>query len=155
MKNKFLRILFQAALLAAVSVAIGLAVNAMSSGPLPLLRQPVLDEDEPWPVVDGDAVFEHFNNGTAIMIDARPVEDYERGHIPGAINLPYNDFENYFAELSATLPLEELYIVYCSGGNCDDSHEVLTQMEAFGFEQLMLYKPGWEEWFKNDFPREQ
>lgn len=155
MKIQWMRLIFQAAALSAVSVAIGLAVNAASPEPLPLLRQPVLDEYEPWPVVEGEAVLAHVNNGTAILIDARPVEDYQRGAIPGAINLPYNDFQAYFTEMSEALPLEELYIVYCSGGNCDDSHEVLTQLEAFGFEQLMLYKLGWEEWYKKDFPRDE
>ncbi len=153
--NKLFQSLFQAAALAAVSVAVGLAVNATAPEPLSLVRQPALDENEPWPVVGGAEVLEHVNMGSAILIDARPVQDYERGAILGAINLPYNEFDAYFVDLSEVLPKEELYIVYCSGGNCDDSHEVLTQLEGFGFENLMLYKLGWEEWYKNGYPRQE
>lgn len=150
-----MKIVLQAAALAVASVMIGFSVNALSPEPLPLLRQPAAAEDEPWPVVDGEEVLEHVNNGTAILIDARPAEDYARGHIPGALNLPFNEFDAYFSELGGGLPLEELYIVYCSGGQCDDSHEVLKQMEAYGFTQLRLYKLGWEEWFKKGLPREE
>lgn len=149
------RIFLQAAALVVASVIIGFSVNALSSETLPLLRQPAAPEDGPWLVIDGDEVLEHVNNGTAILIDARPTEDFDRGRIPGALNLPYNEFETYFAELGGGLPKEELYIVYCSGGHCDDSHEVLKQMEAYGFTQLRLYKLGWEEWFKKGWPREE
>ena len=36
-----------------------------------------------------------FDENRAIIIDARDVEDYEISHIAGAINIPYDNYEDY------------------------------------------------------------
>ena len=37
----------------------------------------------------------HFEAGTAIFVDARPVQSYIEGHVPGAISLPLDNFEKF------------------------------------------------------------
>ncbi|MBI1389645.1 MAG: hypothetical protein GC154_14500 [bacterium] len=145
----------QAAAILAAALLLGLAVNQASDAPLPLIRQPALAEDLPWPVVTGAEVLEFVNQGAAIIIDARPAEDYALGHIPGAINLPFNEFDAYFEELGPSLPKDFPIVVYCGGGNCDDSHEVLYQLQARNFQDLSIYTEGWREWSQGDFPTEK
>lgn len=51
-------------------------------------------------------------NNTQI-IDLRNRSEYKRGHIPTAINIPYNEFENKKNQLSGDTEL----ILYCDRGN--------------------------------------
>lgn len=45
------------------------------------------------------------------LFDARSRSSYDRGHIPGAISLPFDELENRLSEVSR----ERLVIFYCSG----------------------------------------
>ena len=48
-----------------------------------------------------------------IVIDMRDRRDYDRGHIAGAINLPYQFLDKYIEKL----PKNRHYILYCSHGS--------------------------------------
>lgn len=146
------RSIAQALVLLVIAVCIGMSVNALSSEPLPLLRTPVDEIEEPWPVISGEEVLQHVNEGTAIIIDARKAEDYALGSIVGSINIPFDEFDSYFSDIGPSLPRDFLIVVYCGGGLCTDSHEILQRLEELGFEELALYKNGWEEWVKEGYP---
>ena len=49
--------------------------------------------------------------GQAVVIDVRPLDEYRKGHIPGAINLPWQQIEagNY-----QNLPRDKRLISYCA-----------------------------------------
>lgn len=47
------------------------------------------------------------------IIDLRDREDYEKGHIPNAINIPYEELEKH----KVNLPKNGRYILYCEHGN--------------------------------------
>lgn len=48
-----------------------------------------------------------------LIIDLRETNDYKRGHIPTAVNIPYLEFEN----CKGSIPLDRLIILYCDRGN--------------------------------------
>lgn len=48
-----------------------------------------------------------------IIIDLRDLKDYDKGHIPTAINIPYDDLEYK----KQNLRLDHLLIFYCDRGN--------------------------------------
>jgi rhodanese-related sulfurtransferase len=83
-----------------------------------------------------------------LVIDARPKIFYEAGHIPGALSLPKDDFFVRFSELETLLERsrEGGVIVYCTGGDCEDSGFVVTQLQTKGITNLAIYGGGWEEW---------
>lgn len=88
-----------------------------------------------------------------VFIDARDDGPYQRGHIPGAIQ-----FFPYEADLYAENVLQhagaERFIIYCHGGNCEDSILAGQELERLGFirEQLYIYKGGWEQWSAEGMP---
>lgn len=47
------------------------------------------------------------------IIDIREPSDYRQGHIPSAINIPFDDFENG----QRNIPKDRLLILYCERGN--------------------------------------
>ena len=62
-----------------------------------------------------------------LLIEALPPSEYERGHLPGAINIP----SNQIAELSASaLPDKSAeIIVYCANPQCHASENAARELE--------------------------
>lgn len=153
---KLSSIITQSILLLIASAIVGFVANALNSEPLPFVREVIPPEvyEEMWDTLSAEEVKQHFEEGTAIIIDARDPNEYEAGHIPGSLNLPDNQFMEAFQEFGDSLPREIPLIVYCQGGQCDQSHSVLEQLKEFGFEFLLLYKEGWNEWKEKGYPTE-
>jgi rhodanese-related sulfurtransferase len=84
-----------------------------------------------------------------VFIDARTPENYQKAHIGKAINIyPYESNEAHIGKI-ASLDREKTYVVYCDGGSCDLSHDIIKIMLNFGFPRVFLYLGGWEEWINN------
>lgn len=60
-----------------------------------------------------DEIVKYVGNPNALIIDLRDQNEYDRGHIPGAINIPYEDLTNHSKQLQRRL----LLILYCDRGN--------------------------------------
>lgn len=58
-------------------------------------------------------VLSYLKNPKVILIDLRDSEDYLKGHIPGALNIPYEKLE----EDKLCLLKQYTYLVYCERGN--------------------------------------
>ncbi len=90
-------------------------------------------------------------NQDFVIIDARRPEDYNKSHIPGAINLFALADPNEKFEIIMTIPVGKKYVIYCDGGNCDLSHQLANEfLTSFGFTNVFVYEGGWEEWNKNN-----
>jgi 3-mercaptopyruvate sulfurtransferase SseA len=85
------------------------------------------------------------------FLDARDPKLYDEGHIPGAVNIPWEKIADYRATLD-TLPKADLYVVYCDGGDCHLSHDLSGDMLQNGWKRLACYEGGWAEWsLETDF----
>ena len=49
--------------------------------------------------VDRDALLKLVREGAVTVLDVRPVEEYNAGHIPGALSVPLNDLAQHLSEL--------------------------------------------------------
>jgi 3-mercaptopyruvate sulfurtransferase SseA len=85
---------------------------------------------------------------TAVVLDARPEIFYRLGHIPTALSLPRDDFENRYRTLASLLGAhrDQQLIVYCSGIDCQDSQLVGDALERLGYSHVRLFRGGWSEW---------
>ncbi len=143
----------QAFIICLMGMAAGITINAASKNPLPFWRIPV-NQEEIWPVVDADEVMLRTGEGSAIVLDAREAKEYQLGHLPGAINLPVTDFDAVYGEIGESLPRDYPLIVYCQGGPCEESHQLLELLSQRGFQDLYLYPGGWLEWKERRLPME-
>src|SRR5512134_3614234 len=84
----------------AVGVSLGLAWNAFGGRGIALSKNVFLKEGDE--LVEVAAARALLDKG-ALFLDARPVDFYKMGHIPGALPLPEDDFDPAFARLEATL----------------------------------------------------
>jgi len=108
-----------------------------------------------------DEVVDAFNDpraatGHFVFVDARRDDLYEAGHIPGAIQCDHYRLENYIQNVIDRVDGAEKVIVYCGGGNCEDSIFVCTDLQDFDvpFGMIYLYPGGWKEWSAKGMPSE-
>lgn len=87
----------------------------------------------------------------ATILDARRKEEFVKGHIPGALSLDIRQFDQLFPAMQSQLLPELPVVVYCGGGDCEDSHALAERLRGFGYEPL-IFAGGWEAWTAAKFP---
>ncbi|MFH1743089.1 MAG: rhodanese-like domain-containing protein [bacterium] len=125
---------------------IGVLANALSESPIPWIRPPQDVDKNRWKQVSVEEVADLIENGSALFIDAREPKEFILGHIPGAINIPAQEFSKYYQQYADWLPVDLPLVVYCQGDPCDESREALANLQAFGHKNLVLFPGGWLEW---------
>jgi len=104
--------------------------------------------DEPLIEISGDDVMWLYAAGTRFL-DARRTSVYEAGHIAGALNFAVweGDVDEKVARLveDGTDP-EMPIVVYCSGGNCEDSHMLAQKLWGMFFNNVLVYRDGYPDW---------
>ncbi len=78
-------------------------------------------------------------------VDARTNEDFEAGHLEGAILLNEEYWEEGFMGFMMSWMPEVPVVVYCSSRSCARSHEVARRLrEELGVDNVYALKGGWE-----------
>ncbi len=112
-------------------------------------------------LIDGDRTVElyrdpRFQSGRIVFVDARDETHYREGHIPGAYEFdPYYP-EKYFPTALAPCQAAEQIVVYCHGGDCDDSESAALLLRDVGIatNKLFIYGGGITDWTTNGWPVE-
>ena len=91
-----------------------------------------------------DEFREHVQGGSAVIIDARSPEDFQRGHVRGAINVPSGHKESYIAQLKRDYPADQLIIIYCGSSQCHAGDSVYDYAASQGFTNMRVFKSGWK-----------
>lgn len=87
----------------------------------------------------------------AIWIDARPEADFEREHVPDAILLNEDRWNELLPQfLQQRWSPEKKLVVYCSAESCNLAGDVARRLreEAKLPNQIRVLKGGWEEWLR-------
>ena len=97
-----------------------------------------------------------YSQGLVVFVDARKDHDYQAGHIPGAYQLDHFHPEDYIATTLPVCQTAEEIIVYCNGGECDDSENTAIFLRDAGIpkERLFVYSGGMEDWTTRHMPIE-
>jgi len=92
--------------------------------------------------------------GLNLFVDARKLDLYEEGHIPGAVQCdPYEPADAIDGIMTHANGVERV-IVYCGGGDCEDSIFMCRELVEAGlpYDSIFLYPGGWNEWSANQMP---
>jgi rhodanese-related sulfurtransferase len=87
------------------------------------------------------ALLERLASGDVVLVDVRPREEYEAGHIEGARSIPFDELERRLAEL----PPDREIVAYCRGPFCAFAHDAVRALRARGRAARRL-REGWPEW---------
>lgn len=85
----------------------------------------------------------------AVLIDARDAAHYAGGHIPGAYLLDNYKIDDYIGAALPAMQEAGFVIVYCKGGDCEDSIFLATDLvyqHGIEKEVIYIYEGGTEEW---------
>lgn len=78
-----------------------------------------------------------------VLIDTRSASDFEREHIPGAINLPHRQMNE---ETTKEIPRDRIIVPYCSGTECNGSTKGALNLARLGFnvKEMTAGIGGWK-----------
>lgn len=94
------------------------------------------------------------SNHGIVFIDARDEESYRTAHIPRARQFdPYRP-EKCFPNVLPVCQKAEQIVVYCNGGDCDDSQTAALLLKAVGISPriLLIYGGGITDWTNRNLP---
>jgi rhodanese-related sulfurtransferase len=97
---------------------------------------------------------ELFRQNGAIFMDARSLEEYNEGHIKGAISLPYMEADSKFVEVMSEIPEDRIIITYCDGETCELSLDLADFLRNTGYKKVWALLNGWTLWQQNKLPVE-
>jgi rhodanese-related sulfurtransferase len=87
-----------------------------------------------------------FESGETLFVDSRDRKDYEKDHIPGAINLPQRIWVEVWPEMQSQVPRDRTLVLYCYGGHCGLSTRQAKRLLAEGYENFLILDRGWDGW---------
>ncbi len=83
------------------------------------------------------------------IVDVREAEDYEKGHIPGAINLPHGTWDN-----PRSLSKDKTNVVYCYSQQCHLAAHACVAFASKGYPVMEL-EGGFEVWEQHDLQTQE
>lgn len=90
-----------------------------------------------WQNLNWSELQSHLEQG-AVLVDVRPPEEFDSGHIPGSISIPLKELEKRWEEL----PSKQSIIAYCRGPYCLFAPEAL-QILSQKYTKLLHYRDGY------------
>jgi rhodanese-related sulfurtransferase len=97
--------------------------------------------------VDAATLHDRLRDEAVVVLDVRPGDEYEAGHIPGAVSLPIEELERRLTEL----PRDREIVAYCRGPYCLFSRQAVEKLRAHGFRALRM-EDGVAEWDDQGYP---
>lgn len=85
--------------------------------------------------------------GEVLVLDVRPAAEFEAGHIPGAIGVPYDQVVSRLAEL----PRDTEIVAYCRGRYCVYAPQAVRALREHGFTARVA-DGGMPEWRRSGRP---
>jgi rhodanese-related sulfurtransferase len=91
--------------------------------------------------ISRDELVKRLRRNEVVLVDVRPSEEFEAGHIEGAVSIPLDELDERLAELPANSEI----VAYCRGTLCAYAHEAVRLLRAEGRSARRL-EGGWPEW---------
>ena len=82
-----------------------------------------------------------------VLVDARGPAHYQRGHVPGAVNIPH---AKIIESRLAKHPAETLFVVYCAGPHCNGAARAAVRLARLG-RPVKLMAGGITGWIDEGF----
>ncbi|SFZ86415.1 thiosulfate/3-mercaptopyruvate sulfurtransferase [Devosia enhydra] len=116
-----------------------------------------LTDTKPY-IVQKDYVLAALEGGEAFVLDARGTAGYDRGHIPGSLNVPIGlfsdantlkeDIDGLVARLAELgIEKDDEIITTCGWGWA--ASDLLAILKDLGYSNLKLYDGSWTEWVQD------
>jgi len=103
-------------------------------------------------MISVDDSYEYLGNEDYIFLDVRSLEEYDSGHIVGAVHIPVSELEDRLNEI----PKDKYVIAYCNGSGCARSGKAAYILMDNGFSNVYdMTGLGVIEWEQKGYPIEK
>ncbi|MBA5777540.1 rhodanese-like domain-containing protein [Stappia sp. F7233] len=86
-----------------------------------------------------------------IIVEVLSEEQFTKAHLPDAINVPLGD--GFDERIQKAIPdKSRTVIVYCQNLDCPASPKAAKRMDALGYENVLDYAAGKDDWSAADLP---
>jgi rhodanese-related sulfurtransferase len=92
-------------------------------------------------------------SGTAdfVVLDVRGADSYDKGHVPGAINIPHGKI---IASKMANFPSDTVFVTYCAGPHCNGAYRGAIRLAQLG-RSVKIMIGGVTGWLDEGFSLEK
>ena len=140
-------------ILIAVALSVSLAIGATATAQTPYqsMLKGALDQlkaDKPWGKTVVDDAYALWEAGAAVFLDVRTQDEYEAGHIPGAILVTLETLPENLDKLPADM--ETLIVVYCKSGWRASIGMVMLRL--LGYVNAKGFDGSWLAWTEAGHP---
>jgi rhodanese-related sulfurtransferase/DNA-binding transcriptional ArsR family regulator len=97
--------------------------------------------------ISQEALKSRLDDPALVVLDVRPISEYEAGHIAGARSLPISELRSRLAEL----PRSRKIVAYCRGPHCVFADEAVELLNSKGYKAFRL-ESGFPEWKIQGYP---
>jgi len=97
--------------------------------------------DDALEAISREDLLSGLKNGSVALLDVRPEEEFDAGHLPRAINIPLDQLEAMLDQL----PRDREIVAYCRGPYCVLSHKAVQRLRKLGY-QVRRFEEGFPEW---------
>jgi molybdopterin/thiamine biosynthesis adenylyltransferase/rhodanese-related sulfurtransferase len=98
--------------------------------------------------VDATEAKARIESGEPVVVDVREQDEWDEGHIPGAVHVPRGHLESRIERLAPD-PSRPV-VIYCSAGN--RSAFAAKTLAELGYEDVVSLAGGFTDWKRNGFP---
>jgi rhodanese-related sulfurtransferase len=151
--NQAGRIILQIAVVTALSTVLALIVNGIRVERLPLVMPFPPEYQCPSQTIEGPATeveeaLSYYWHEQTLFVDARSRESFEKGHVEGAISLPYSFLDPVPAEAVDRLRKHKTIIVYCNSERAERSRLMAGELSDAGLKGVSYLEGGLLAWVK-------
>lgn len=104
------------------------------------IRREFVGERPGFEEMDRKTLLRRVRQGSAVVLDVRPVEEYRSAHIAGAISIPLKELERRLSEL----PADQEIVAYCRGPYCVLAVQAVELLRSRGFRASRLEDGVWD-----------
>jgi rhodanese-related sulfurtransferase len=98
------------------------------------IKRQFLEGREGMEPVNREALMGLVQEGAVTVLDVRPAEEYNAGHIPGAMSIPLKELQLHLSDL----PRDQEIVAYCRGPYCVLSVQAVEMLRAKGFKAVRI-----------------
>jgi len=117
---------------------------------LPSVAREYLGDPDAFEPIDRDELARRIEAGAVVVLDVRPVEEFEQGHIAGAVSVPIDEIKSWARDEA---PKRKQIVAYCRGPYCVYALQAVAELRKRGLRATRT-DDGVAEWRAAGLPVE-
>ncbi|MFP4152376.1 MAG: rhodanese-like domain-containing protein [Alkalispirochaeta sp.] len=101
--------------------------------------------------IDTETLKKHIDDGTAAVVEVLMPNEYEKGHLPGAIHI---HFATIGSRVRALYPKEQMIVTYCHNEKCRAGRIAAAKLRSLGYTNAYYYSGGKDGWTRAGYSLE-